>query len=220
MPSPGSKLTPRLVALAGGAIVAAAPAFAHHPMGGATPATFADGLLSGVGHPVIGLDHLAALIGVGLLAARFGGWGVFALPWAWLAAMGVGVGAHLAGVELPFAEVCVALGVIAVGLAAALRPMLSLGPAGLLFALVGFAHGYALGEAVAGAEATPVVAYLIGLVAIQATIATGVAVLTRRLWALGSERTPPAAPPALRFAGLALAVAGAAALTVGLPSLA
>jgi urease accessory protein len=35
----------------------AEPAFAHHPMGGLTPATFADGLLSGLGHPVIGLDQ-------------------------------------------------------------------------------------------------------------------------------------------------------------------
>ena len=44
------------------------PAFAHHPMGGATPSTFTEGLLSGLGHPIIGLDHLAFVIGVGLMA--------------------------------------------------------------------------------------------------------------------------------------------------------
>jgi urease accessory protein len=34
-------------------------AFAHHVMGGETPSTFVDGLLSGIGHPIIGADHLA-----------------------------------------------------------------------------------------------------------------------------------------------------------------
>src|SRR6185437_11758768 len=45
------------------------PAFAHHVMGGRMPATFGEGILSGLGHPVIGLDHLAAVIAVGCLAA-------------------------------------------------------------------------------------------------------------------------------------------------------
>ena len=46
------------------------PALAHHPMGGRMPATFTDGLLSGLGHPIIGLDHLAAVLAIGCLAAR------------------------------------------------------------------------------------------------------------------------------------------------------
>ena len=36
-------------------------AFAHHVMGGRMPATFTEGILSGLGHPIIGLDHLAGL---------------------------------------------------------------------------------------------------------------------------------------------------------------
>ena len=40
-------------------------------------------------------------------------------------------------------------------------------------------NGYALGESIAGAEPTPLAAYLLGLVAIQAVIATGVALLAR-----------------------------------------
>ncbi len=58
------------IALVALSVVAAGPALAHHPMGGVTPATFADGLLSGLGHPVIGLDHFAAVIAVGALAVR------------------------------------------------------------------------------------------------------------------------------------------------------
>ena len=44
---------------------AAEPALAHHVMGGRMPATFGQGFLSGLGHPVIGLDHLAAVVAVG-----------------------------------------------------------------------------------------------------------------------------------------------------------
>ena len=46
------------------------PAFAHHLMGGHTPATFGEGILSGLGHPVIGLDHFAAVVAVGVSRRR------------------------------------------------------------------------------------------------------------------------------------------------------
>src|SRR5918998_2047207 len=105
MPLPALPKT--FLALALGGLVAATPALAHHPMGGTTPATLSQGLLSGLGHPVIGLDHLAALVAVGLLASRFarGAW----LPLAWLAAMALGVTVHLGRIDLPFGEVMVAL---------------------------------------------------------------------------------------------------------------
>ncbi len=47
----------------------AEPVFAHHLMGGCTPATFSEGILSGLGRPIIGLDHLAAVVAIGCLAA-------------------------------------------------------------------------------------------------------------------------------------------------------
>ena len=47
-------------------LFASGPASAHHAMGGKTPTTFAEGMLSGLGHPVIGADHLAFLIAVGV----------------------------------------------------------------------------------------------------------------------------------------------------------
>ena len=43
-------------------IVAGVPAEAHHVMGGRMPSTFMEGLLSGLGHPVVGLDHLAFIV--------------------------------------------------------------------------------------------------------------------------------------------------------------
>ncbi len=59
--------TLRLTAFAAAATLLSQPAFAHHVMGGKMPGTFTDGLLSGLGHPVIGLDHFAALVAVGCL---------------------------------------------------------------------------------------------------------------------------------------------------------
>jgi len=49
--------------LAGLAVAAmtATPAFAHHPLGGGTPETFVHGVLSGIGHPMLGIDHFAFL---------------------------------------------------------------------------------------------------------------------------------------------------------------
>ncbi|MCC2653974.1 MAG: urease accessory protein UreJ [Microvirga sp.] len=91
-----------LLALALAGIAAATPALAHHPMGGMIPATFTQGLLSGLGHPVIGLDHLAALVGVGLVASRFARG--LTLPVFWIVAMAAGVGVHLASANLPYAE--------------------------------------------------------------------------------------------------------------------
>lgn len=151
------------------ASLAAAPAFAHHPMGGALPGTFMHGLLSGLGHPVIGLDHFAAVVAVGCLAAAHPkGWG---LVIGFVVAMMAGVAAHLQGATLPGAEMIVAGTVIALGLILAIRRDLSAAVALVLFAAVGWVHGYALGESIFGAEQTPLVAYLIGLAVIQSAIA-------------------------------------------------
>ena len=50
-------------------LVFASPASAHHPMGGRVPSNFFEGFMSGLAHPVIGLDHLAFIVAVGLFAA-------------------------------------------------------------------------------------------------------------------------------------------------------
>jgi urease accessory protein len=95
-----------------------------------------------------------------------------------------GAAAHIGEATVPNAEVFVALSVVALGLIvfrkAPLRRDLSLA----LFAAAGLINGYALGETIAGAERTPIVAYFIGLAAIQIAIALavmlGVRLLTTR----------------------------------------
>ena len=90
-----------------------APASAHHVMGGGLPSTFAEGLLSGLGHPVIGPDHLAFLIAIGV-AVGVGGLSL-ALPIVFVAASAIGVALHVNAVELPGAELIVAASVIVAG---------------------------------------------------------------------------------------------------------
>jgi|SRR5215210_2197046 len=194
---------------AAAATFAAEPALAHHVMGGAMPSTFAQGLLSGLGHPIIGLDHLAALVGAGLVAARLRRG--LALPLLFVIAMTAGVAAHLARFDMSASEALVALSVVALGAAAVAGPRVPVGLAALLFAAAGAVNGYALGESIVGAEPTPLAAYLVGLVVIQAVIATSVALIARALL----RRTPEPAARGLRFAGGAVALVGVAVLALG-----
>ena len=175
-------------------------ALAHHPMGGATPATFMQGLLSGFGHPVIGLDHLAFVIAVGLVAAGYAKGRL--LPAAFLAAMAAGVAVHLSAFDLPLVEIAVAVSALVLGAVLLLQARLSAAAAAALFAAAGLFHGYAYGESIIGAEDAPLAAYLVGLVAVQYVIALGALEIARRLDASGR------AAPALRAAGGAVAAVG------------
>ena len=57
------------IALAVALVAAPSQSFAHHVMGGGVPDTLMSGLLSGFGHPIIGIDHLAFIVLVGISAA-------------------------------------------------------------------------------------------------------------------------------------------------------
>lgn len=191
--------------LAGLAVLAAAePAFAHHVMGGKMPATFAQGLLSGLGHPVIGLDHFAAVVAVGCLAAAHGAG--MRLVLGYVLAMMAGVAVHLMGATLPAAELWVAASVIALGIVLLTRRDMSAGAALAVFAAVGLLHGYALGESIYGAEQTPLIAYLIGLAVIQGGIALAALSVARLLTRRMAETAP------LRLIGAGIAGIGLAVL--------
>ena len=78
-----------------GLALLAEPAFAHHVMGGKMPQTFGQGFLSGLGHPVIGIDHFAAVVAVGCLAAAHRA--ATALVIGFVLAMIAGAALHLQG---------------------------------------------------------------------------------------------------------------------------
>jgi urease accessory protein len=181
-------------------MMVAEPAWAHHVMDGKLPQTFLQGLLSGFGHPVIGVDHLAAIVGVGILAALAGRSAAVVL--AFSVAVIAGVGLHLSRVDLPASELFVGLTTLLIGALVILRQSMSAGRALLLFAIAGLVHGYALGESIVGAEASPLVAYLLGLLVMQTAIGVVVYAAVRSLsrW--------PARTTGLTIAGVLVAIAG------------
>jgi urease accessory protein len=202
---------PRLGALA--AIATIAPqtsAFAHHAMGGNLPQTFLQGLLSGLGHPVIGIDHFAAIVGIGILAA-LAGRGVGPIL-AFSAAMIAGAAFHLGEVDIPGGELLVGLSTIVIGALVILRRSMRPGVAAALFAVAGLFHGYALGESIIGAEASPLVAYFAGLLIVQTAIAIAVYVAV-----LGLARWPARAM-GLTVAGILVALAGGVTAAAGIAS--
>ncbi len=181
------------------------PAAAHHVMGNQLPATFLQGLLSGLGHPVIGLDHLAAIIAVGCIAATQPRGAMLAL--SFVLAMILGTGVHLTEVNIPAGEIPVALSVVVLGIVRLLTPPVSRMVVLGLFALAGFFHGYALGESIVGAEPAPLYAYLAGLAIIQSAIALAAMTLTQ--WLLAR---PSFEPVKLRLVGAGIAGFGFALL--------
>jgi urease accessory protein len=159
-----------------GLVVSAGTASAHHLMGG-NPSTFADGILSGVGHPIIGPDHLAFLVALGI-AVGVGRLSLVA-PFLFLLAMACGVAAHVAAVNIPAAELIVAVSVLIAGFLIALDWNLPSAAWAAIFGIAGFFHGYAYGESIYGAEHTPLAAYLVGLVAVQTALVVGIALASR-----------------------------------------
>lgn len=183
------------------ALVLPGAAQAHHAMGGTLPKTFGDGLLSGIGHPVIGPDHLAFIVGIGLLVAMSRRW--MWLPLAFVVTLIPGVLTHTRGFGLGPNEVLVALSVVLVGTALLLEDRISTTFLAGMVMLAGFFHGYAFGETIVGAEAPPLLAYLLGLSVMIVSMTMGIALAGRKLMASGS-----AAPVLQRVAAGLLIVGG------------
>ena len=178
------------------------PASAHHVMGGATPSTFVQGLLSGFGHPVIGPDHLAFLIAVGI-AVGVGGLN-YLMSLIFVGASAVGVALHVFGATLPAAEIMVAGSVLVAGAMLASGVARSAAIWATLFCLAGLFHGYTFGESIVGAEQAPLWAYLLGLVAVQTLLTSGIALIIRRTGVTAIASAPRVAGAAVSAVGFAV----------------
>ncbi len=171
-----------LAVVAGIAGFAPMGAFAHHPMSGLPMETFTHGLLSGVGHPILGFDHLFFVILVGI-AALYTGRRYFA-PAAYILAMLLGCLMMSTGVGLPAKEIVIGLSLLAVGMIVLSGRSMSGGVAICIFSLFGLFHGSAYGDTLAGQEAAVgwhvLIGYLTGLGVIQYVIslAAGAIMLT------------------------------------------
>jgi urease accessory protein len=182
-----------------------ASASAHHVMGGKIPTTFAEGFLSGLGHPVIGPDHLAFLLAIGV-AVGVGGLNLV-LPLLFVVASAIGVTLHVNGVNLPGAEIVVAVSVLFAGFLIARGRALPVSLWALLFAAAGLFHGYAFGESIFGAERSPLHAYLLGLIIVQSALTVGTALFVRRRAGGVSAIAPRLAGAVIIGVGLATLIA-------------
>ncbi|MDF2995442.1 MAG: HupE/UreJ protein [Xanthobacteraceae bacterium] len=124
------------------ALLALSPTLAFaHPGHGDTV-----GFVHGFMHPIGGLDHVLAMVAVGIFAANLGGRALWAVPASFVALMAVGGALGMSGLNVPFAEIGIAASVIVLGGVVALRS--ANWPLGAAMAMVGaFAifHGFAHG---------------------------------------------------------------------------
>lgn len=187
------RLPLRSLALLAAFALAAPLAQAHEGAG------LAGGFMSGFAHPLLGWDHVIAMLAVGLWGAFLGAPALWLLPVVFPLVMAAGGALGVLGVPLPAVEVGIAVSAIALGgvVAGALRPPLWV--AALLVALFAIFHGHAHGTELP--QAASPLAYSLGFV-----IATGALHLTGI--ALGLLTRWPAGRIAVRGMGAGIALLG------------
>ena len=165
------------------------------------PTTFLEGLLSGLTHPALGLDHLAFILVLGVVAALIpAGIPLIAV---FIATAAIGTLVHAVNFDFPLSEQLVALSVLVAGLLIALglgaRQLIWLPVAGV----AGLLHGYAFGEEILGADGAVIAAYIVGVVIVCSVIALGVMQIASKVLALSDARSR-----SLRVAGALISILG------------
>jgi urease accessory protein len=174
-------------------LASATPAFAHVEQGQA------QGLLNGVRHPMAGLDHVLAMIAVGLWGAQLGPPAIWLLPVTFPIVMAFGGFLGLVGIPLPGVEVGIALSAVLLGLMVARQAQPPLIVAAILVAVFAIFHGHAHGTELPTGQSG--LTYSIGFV-IATGCLHGVGIL------LGLVQKWAAGKAAIRLAGSMVAFAG------------
>ena len=173
-------------------LLAATPTLAH-------TGDVVGGFVSGLAHPVLGPDHVAAMVAVGLWGAFLGPPAIVLLPVVFPLVMAFGGALGILGMPLPGTEVGIAISAVLLGLAVVFAVKPPIWMAAVLVGLFAIFHGHAHGaELPAGADA---LAYSLGFV-----VATGLLHLGGI--ALGLLARWPAGRLAVRGAGAMIALAG------------
>lgn len=107
--------------------------------------TSAGSLVAGLTHPVLGPDHLLAMLSVGILSAQIGGRAIWTVPATFVAVMGAGGLLALLGASFSYTELGIALSLVALGIAIAADQKLSVRIALFFVALFAVFHGFAHG---------------------------------------------------------------------------
>jgi urease accessory protein len=111
--------------------------FAHEVSGG--------GFLNGFTHPVLGVDHLLAMISVGIVSAQMGGRAIWSVPATFVTVMTLGAAMGIYNVPFPAVENMIVISVIALGLSIAMYKKLPVYVAMAFVALFASFHGHAHG---------------------------------------------------------------------------
>lgn len=162
-------------------------------------AGLAGGLTSGFLHPILGPDHLVAMVAVGLWGAQLGSPAIWLLPITFPTVMALGGLLGIAGVPMPFIEIGVAGSAIVLGALVATATRLPLAAAAVLVGAFAIFHGHAHGTELPTA-ANPL-AYGVGFV-----VATGLLHLAGIV--LGLLVRWPSGLAAVRATGAAVAAVG------------
>jgi urease accessory protein len=185
-----TKHAPRLLLVG---VCAAGTAFAHTTTGTAI------GLMSGLMHPISGLDHVLAMVAVGIWGAQLGRPAIWVLPVAFPLVMSIGGVLGVRGVPLPGVEIGVAASALALGIMIALAARPPLWVAAALVGAFAIFHGHAHGAELP--HAAQPLAYGVGFVLATGLLhVTGIGIGLLQRWREGSR--------ALRFAGAGIAAAG------------
>lgn len=128
----------------------ALPSFAHAHAG----AGEASGWMHGLSHPFSGLDHVCAMIAVGLWAAQMGGRALWRVPLAFVSVMILGGLLGMAAIPVPFIEAGIGMSLLVLGvlIAAAVRLPLpvSIAIVGVFALFHGYAHGAEMPQSISG----------------------------------------------------------------------
>jgi len=142
-----AKLTKTLLAAAT-AILTPGVAFAHTGVGDTS------GFIHGFGHPISGLDHILAMVMVGVFAWQLGGRALWLVPMTFVVIMSIGGALGIAGIGVPFVEIGIALSLVVLGAIVALNvkaPIAAaMGLVGLFAIFHGHVHGAEIPEDAAG----------------------------------------------------------------------
>jgi urease accessory protein len=129
----------RTLPAAATAIFTPAVAFAHTGVGDTS------GFVHGFGHPISGLDHILAMVMVGMFAWQLGGRALWLVPTTFVLIMAVGGALGIAGIGVPFVEIGIALSVVVLGAIVAFNVKAPVAAAMGLVGLFAIFHGHAHG---------------------------------------------------------------------------
>ena len=129
----------RALPAAATAILTPAVAFAHTGVGDTS------GFVHGFGHPISGLDHILAMVMVGIFAWQLGGRALWLVPTTFVLIMAVGGALGIAGIGVPFVEIGIALSVVVLGAIVAFNVKAPVAAAMGLVGLFAIFHGHAHG---------------------------------------------------------------------------